>query len=93
MVPTINPIVGIFYGGLMKEQKADFSSLAQKWPSPYVARQEVERFTGGMISIKYLANLDCQGFGPKGRVRVGRKIAYPVDQFVSWLESRSTAID
>ena len=77
----------------MTEQKPDFSSLAKKWPSSYVARQEVEKFTGGMISIKYLANLDCQGLGPKGRVKVGRKIAYSVQSIVEWLENRSKVFE
>ncbi len=77
----------------MTEQKPDFSSLAQKWPSPYVARQEVEKFTGGMVSIKYLANLDCQGLGPKRRVKVGRKIAYPVQSVIEWMESRAKVIE
>ncbi len=84
----------IFKGDfIMTEQKPDFSSLAKKWPSPYVARQEVEKFTGGMISIKYLANLDCQGLGPKGRVKVGRKIAYSVQSIVEWLENRSKVFE
>ena len=74
----------------MTEKKPDFSSLAEKWPSPFVARQEVEKFTGGIMSVKYLANLDCQGLGPKGRLKVGRKIAYPVCDFISWLEARTT---
>jgi len=76
----------------MKEQQPDFSALAIKWPSPFVARQEISKFTGGIINVKYLANLDCQGLGPKGRVRVGRKIAYPVDEFVSWIEARSKVV-
>jgi hypothetical protein len=76
----------------MAEQKPDLSSLAKKWPSPFVARQEVEKFTGGIISIKYLANLDCEGLGPKGRLRVGRKIAYPVHEFIAWLEARTTIV-
>jgi len=67
-----------------------FQEMADKWPSAFVARTEVERFTGGIISEKYLANLDSAGKGPAGRVRIGRKIAYPVREFIAWLESRST---
>jgi hypothetical protein len=77
----------------MIQQKPDFSSLAQKWPSPFVARHEIERFTGGMVSIKYLANLDCQGLGPKIRIKVGRKIAYPVQSVIEWMESRAKVIE
>lgn len=67
-----------------------FQDMADKWPSAFVARTEAERFTGGIISEKYLANLDSAGKGPAGRVRIGRKIAYPVKEFIAWLESRST---
>jgi len=67
-----------------------FQEMANKWPSAWVARQEVSRFTGGIISEKYLANLDSAGKGPAGRVKIGRKIAYPVKEFIAWLESRSS---
>lgn len=69
-----------------------FQSLADKWPSAFVARQEIQRFSGGIINGKYIANLDSQGAGPSGRVRIGRKIAYPVNELVRWLESRATKV-
>ena len=64
-----------------------FRSLAEKWPSAFVARQEVARFTGGLVNCKTLANLDSKKQGPP-RIRLGRKIAYPVPEFIAWLESR-----
>ena len=70
-----------------------FQSMAAKWPSAFVARHEIDRFTGGIISSKYIANLDSQGKGPAGRVRVGRKVAYPVAEVVRWLEERSEGIE
>lgn len=70
----------------------NLSTLAEKWPSSIVARTEVERFTGGLISEKYLANLDSCGKGPEGRIRVGRKIAYPVDKLIEWLAARTTEV-
>lgn len=74
-------------------KRPDLSRLADRWPSPYVARGEIEKFTGGIVRSKTLANLDSQKAGPPGRVRVGRKIAYPVNEFISWLESRATTVD
>lgn len=76
----------------MADEKPDLSIMAKNWPSAYVARQEVKNFTGGILTAKYCANLDCQGQGPKGRLRVGRKISYPVQEFISWLESRATIV-
>ncbi len=58
-----------------------------------MARQEVPSFTGGIMSEKYLANLDSKGIGPAGRVRCGRKICYRVDALVKWLEERAEVVD
>jgi hypothetical protein len=69
-----------------------FQEMAEKWPSAFVSRGEAKRFTGGLIGEKYLANLDCTGQGPAGRIRCGRKVAYPVNEFVKWLEKRSAVI-
>jgi hypothetical protein len=73
--------------------RVDFSNLADKWPAPYVARQEVERFSGGILTAKYLANLDAQGKGPRGRIRIGRKVAYPLTSLIAWLEARAEVLD
>jgi hypothetical protein len=69
-----------------------FQEMADRWPSSIVARTEIGKFTGGMIREKYLANLDSLGKGPAGRIRCGRKVAYPVNEFVKWLEARSEVI-
>jgi hypothetical protein len=68
------------------------SELASKWPSAWVARTEAKEFSGGLIGEKYLANLDSAGKGPSGRIRCGRKVAYPVNEFIKWLEARSEVI-
>jgi len=74
-------------------KKPDLSHLAERWPSPLIARSAVKNFTGGLLSEKYLANLDSQGKGPAGRVKIGRKIAYNVSQLISWLEGRAETLE
>lgn len=69
-----------------------FQEMADKWKSPFVARTEIEVFSGGILKIKSLANLDSQGKGPAGRVRSGRKVCYKTSEVVKWLESRSAII-
>jgi len=69
------------------EQVRKLNTLKDKWPSSFVSRSEVHKFSGGIISGKTLANLDCQGEGPE-RIKVLNKIAYPVDGLVAWMESR-----
>ena len=69
-----------------------FQNMADKWGAEVVARTQISQFTGGLISEKYIANLDSQNKGPAGRFRCGRKVAYPVNEFVKWLEARSEII-
>jgi hypothetical protein len=76
-----------------KSKKISLQALADNWPSPYVAREEIHHFSGGLLTAKYCANLDSQGKGPKGRIRCGRKIAYPTSSVVEFLESRSSSLD
>jgi hypothetical protein len=71
-----------------------FRIFADCWPSPIVARDQVHLFTDGLYKPKHLANLDCLGQGPEGRIRIGkRKIAYPVESFVRWLEERAEEVE
>ena len=70
----------------------DLRILIDKWPSAMVARDQVNNFSGGAVSAKYIANLDCKGEGPPGRIRIGRKVVYPVVELVAWLEGRAKSI-
>ena len=76
----------------MRSLEEDFNLLKKSWPSTLVARSEVGRFTGGVISPRYCANLDSLGLGCKERIRIGRKVCYPVSAFVAWLEKKSTKL-
>jgi len=75
------------------KETPDFSKLFEKWPSPLVARSEVSRFSGGVLNSKTCANHDSNGTGPAGRVKIGRKVAYPIDSLIAWLESRATRLN
>ena len=68
----------------------DFNELAEKWPAPIVARdqRQLDKFSGGLICARTLANWDCQGLGPKPKIKVGRKVAYPVGALVAFLKAR-----
>jgi len=61
--------------------------LAEKWPSTIVARSEVSKFSGGLLTPGTLANLDSQKLGPP-KFKVGRKVAYPLDELIKWIENR-----
>lgn len=76
----------------MLKEKVDLSHLAERWPSSVVAREKIQEFTGGAISPGRIANLDSVGQGPPGRIRMGRKICYPVNELVEWLERRTQVL-
>ena len=71
----------------------DLSALIKSWPSPFVERQHVNQFSGGILHPRTLANLDAKGEGPAKRIRIGQKVAYPVTELVRWMEERSVALD
>lgn len=68
----------------------DFGKLARNWPSSIVSRTEISKFSGGLLTSRTMANLDSLGEGPP-RGRCGRKVFYPVDSLVVWLEARARA--
>jgi len=71
-----------------QQTKPNLSSMAEKWPSAYVARERVGDFSGGILHPRTLANLDSLGAGP-ARIQVGRKIAYKVDDLINWMADRA----
>lgn len=64
-----------------------FEQLGRELPA-LVFRSVVGKLVPGLNS-RYLANLDCRGEGPSGRITIGRKVAYPRDAFIKWLIDRS----
>ena len=72
--------------------KADFSGLSESRPYPYVPRQLVDKFSGGILNPRTMANMDSKGLGPP-KVRVGKMIVYPVDLLIEWMEERSEVIE
>lgn len=69
------------------------SDLGDKWPSKWVSRQSIGEFSGGILNPRTMANFDTRGLGPGGRVRIGKKVAYPVQKVIQWLEKRAEPLD
>ncbi len=76
----------------MNKDQISFQSMAEAWGCPYVAREELKRFTGGLLSPRYAANLDAQRKGIEGRIRCGRKVLYPALAVVKFLEQRAQLV-
>jgi hypothetical protein len=73
----------------MTEIEKSIEAMAERWPSPVVARKAVKEFSGGILSAKTLANMDSLGTGPEGRFLLMNQTVYPVESLVSWLKSKS----
>lgn len=74
----------------MNDFKTDPTSIVEqmfKNAPPAITRAEVARRSGGYISQKRLANLDCQGDGIPGKFRLGLKIMYPTANVVEFFKS------
>ncbi len=65
----------------------------EAWGAPYVARTQVGRFSGYVLNSRTMANLDSLGKGPKGRIRIGKKVAYKVEDLVEWMQERAAGCD
>ena len=72
----------------------DITELANSWPSPLVARtqHQLDKFSGGILNARTLANEDSLGTGPKDRVKVGRKVAYPVKSLIAYMQGKMEGV-
>ena len=74
----------------MTEANKVLDSLADRWPSQIVARKEISKFTGGILSARTLANMDCRGDGIPERFLLANHVCYPVVAVIAWLKERSS---
>lgn len=74
----------------MNQKEAFAAKLKASWPSPFVARREVGKFSGGLLHPRTLANIDsdCNRLGPPKIKLNGRGVAYDRDGLIDWLLDR-----
>lgn len=65
----------------------DFLAIAEQFP-PVIARKEVGRVFGGIISPKTLANHDALGTGPRHRYQVNGHVVYRREDLLTWLNEQ-----
>lgn len=75
---------------LKTEKLIDLSDYAKAWKAPYVERQQLKEFSGGALNARTMANHDSKGKGIKGRINMGRKVLYPVNEVIAWMEARAS---
>lgn len=71
-----------------KKAEETIRKAGECWPSRFIARSEIPKFTGGAYSAGTCANRDSEGTGIAGAFRLGRSVCYPVDSVCDWLISR-----
>ena len=64
------------------------NQIFKNWRSPFITRDQLYEVTGGLIHPRTIRNLDSLGQGIKGKFFVGRKVAYPVEEVINFLEGR-----
>lgn len=57
---------------------------------PFIARADVERHLGGIVTGKTLSNADARGEGPEVAYAVGRKVVYSRESLLQWLARNFT---
>jgi hypothetical protein len=72
------------------EGKREFLELLASELPPVVARKDVGRLLGGMVTAKTLANADSKGTGPEIVYTVGRNVVYRRESLLEWVERKFT---
>lgn len=70
-----------------------FDELKDYCRRDFVFREDIKKITGGLLNHNTMAQLDSRGLGIKNRIMIGRRIAYPIDELISWLEKNATLIN
>lgn len=71
--------------------KQEFITTYSAALPPFIARQEIHWFLGGIIAVNTMAKADSDGKGPAGAIRVSGRVIYPTANLLSWLCDRGYA--
>lgn len=74
----------------MKKEHPLITSLRESLPAVFTL-DVAAKHLGGLLTAKTLANYDARGVGPCVKERIGKKVVYERDNFLSWIESRFNA--
>ena len=69
----------------------NIKNIFRNWRSPFITRDQLYEVTGGLIHPRTIRNLDSLGKGIKGKFKIGRKVAYPIEEVINYLENKMEA--
>lgn len=61
--------------------------LAEHLP-PIISRKHIDRYMGGLVTAKTLANHDARGTGPRVRIETSYGVVYPTLFLLEWIEQK-----
>ncbi len=76
----------------LKKGIPSFAKIRKNNPSGYILRKDISEKTGGLLNAGTMANFDSKGIGIKGRVKIGRNTAYPVNEVIKYLQSKTCPV-
>jgi len=73
---------------MMEKEKEELRKELEERLPRFVFRNDqiITEYTG--LNVKYMANLDHWGKGPKRRVKIGKKVAYPKQDLIEFIIGR-----
>lgn len=69
----------------LTEDEREFVTLLVDRLPPVIARADVEKYFGGVVSPFTVRNADQEGKGPDVAWRVGKKVVYNTESLVRWI--------
>lgn len=58
------------------------------WAEGIIPRTDIEAFSNGLYRPATMAKLDSLGQGPSGAFKVGKRVYYPEQELIEWLNAR-----
>ncbi len=62
--------------------------LLQMYPIGLVPRNKIEIATGEILNSKTMSSLDSLNTGIKGGIKIGKKMCYPIDEIIKYIQSK-----
>lgn len=75
---------------ILENEKIDelFEKMKEAWNAPFVKRQDVGKFSFGVLAPGAVTQADHKGKGIKNSFKLNGYICYPVDDVIEFLKSK-----
>ena len=77
----------------MNSKKEMFAAIINENPIGYILRRDLKKKTHGLLIPSVEAAKDHYGKGIQNRIKIGKLVAYPVHELVSYLQAKVVFLD